>query len=191
MFLNHRNDLFKVEFPKVFIPKSIKDKYRPYLAKLPNLFSDDVSDVVNYSIKNVTIPNLNYDPVQQITPGYDRDFKKGKTKRWRSAISKDELYDKTFEVTMGLLDGQINYWIMFETFLWYYEHSNRAPYAFDFPVRILDTEGNLIYSIIFVEVLFVGISEFVLSFAEPEVDQKEFDLTFEFNQFRTILENDG
>ena len=50
MFLNSRSDLFKVEFPRTFIPKAIKDKYAQYVFRMPTMIND-VTDLINYTIQ--------------------------------------------------------------------------------------------------------------------------------------------
>ena len=67
MFLNARSDLFKIEFPRNFIPKSIREKYAPYIFNMPTMIND-VTDLINYTIQSVTIPTMNFTPVEQIIP---------------------------------------------------------------------------------------------------------------------------
>ena len=50
MILQNRNDLFKIELPRVFIPKDVKERYEPYLYRMSTPITD-VSDVINYSIQ--------------------------------------------------------------------------------------------------------------------------------------------
>ena len=54
MFLNARSDLFKVEFPRTFIPKSLKEKYDPYVFRMPTMIND-VTDLINYTIPSYNI----------------------------------------------------------------------------------------------------------------------------------------
>jgi hypothetical protein len=62
MILQNRNDLFKIELPRVFIPTDIKERYSPYVFRMPTPVQD-ISDLVNYSIQSITIPNFNFSPV--------------------------------------------------------------------------------------------------------------------------------
>lgn len=186
--LNSRNDLFSIEFPKVFIPKDIKAKWKPYLFKLPTMINS-VSDVINYSIQSITIPSLNYDPVDQWGAGYDVS-KKGKNTRWRSAMDQDETYDKQFTVSFKSMDGHANYWILLQSYLYYYNHSTKAPFTFNLPVRYLDSEGNVLYTLEFQRVLFTGMSELSLNYSENTNDASFFECTFSFNEMELKFETD-
>ena len=99
MFLNSRSDLFKVEFPRTFIPKAIKDKYAQYVFRMPTMIND-VTDLINYTIQTVTIPTMNYTPVEQVKPDVKSPLQQSttnpnslgssstdaaRTRRWRSS----------------------------------------------------------------------------------------------------------
>jgi len=190
--LNSRSDLFRVELPKIFIPDNIKKKYSPYIHRLPTIISD-AGDLVNASIQSVTVPAVSYDPVTQSRSSINPNPKgghRGATRTFRSAKSENSLVDKTFTITFKLYDGFVNYWILQEAFYYYYNSMNTNTYTFDVPVRILDSEGNMMYSIIYSEVLFTGLSEFQISYSDNIQQFKTFDCTFTYNQFLIKFEID-
>ncbi len=173
MFLNARSDLFKVEFPRNFIPKSIKEKYEPYVFRMPTMIND-VSDLINYTIQTVTIPTMNYTPAEQMKPEGKNRFipedpnpnslgssstEAGRTRRWRSSTNIQEIFTKEFQVTFQLIDGHINYWIMLDTLLYYYNFQNKERFSESITVRILDAEGNVMFTALFVDCLFTGLTE--------------------------------
>ena len=195
MFLNARSDLFKVEFPRNFIPKSIKEKYEPYVFRMPTMIND-VSDLINYTIQTVTIPTMNYTPVEQVKPeGKDRlipeqpapnslgssSTESSRIRRWRSSQNIQEIFTKEFQVTFQLIDGHINYWIMLDTLLHYYNFANRERFTESIPVRILDAEGNVMFTALFVDCLFTGLTEYQLSYSDLSQEFKTFDATFQYN----------
>jgi hypothetical protein len=161
MFLNARSDLFKVEFPRTFIPKSIKDKYAPYVFRMPTMIND-VTDLINYTIQSVTIPTMNYTPVEQVKPDTKAPIqsqeevnpnslgtsqtKAARTRRWRSSQNYQEIFTKEFQVTFQLIDGHVNYWIMLDTLLYYYDFRNKQRFTESIPIRILDAEGNVMFT---------------------------------------------
>lgn len=179
MILNNRNDLFKIEFPRIFIPDNIKERYAPYIFRMPTPVTD-VSDLVNYSIQSITVPNFNYDPVEQVKPG-NGDRARGTVKKWRQSLSPEMMIDRTFTVTFQLLDGNVNYWILLETFFHYYSFQNTKPYMMDVPLRIFDAEGNCMYTTLFKDCLFTGLNEFTLSYSDLTPEFKTFDCSFAFN----------
>ena len=180
MILQNRNDLFKVELPKVFIPKEIKERYSPYVFRMPTPITD-ISDLVNYSIQTITVPSFNFEPIEQVKPGGYQGKSRGTTRKWRQALSKEMLIDRTFTLTFQLLDGNVNYWILLETFFHYYDFSNENPYTFDIPLRIFDAEGICMYTATFKDCLFTGMNQFTLSYSELTPEFRTFDTTFAFN----------
>jgi len=182
MILQNRNDLFKVELPKTFIPDEIKNRYLPYIQRMPTPVRN-VSDLVNYSIQSITIPNFNYSPIEQVKPGY-QDAAKGTARKFRQALSPEMLIDRNFTITFQLFDGNVNYWIMLETFFYYYSFSTTKPYTVDVPIRIFDAEGNSMYSSIFTDCLFTGLNQFTMSYSEITPEFRTFEATFAFNDMK-------
>ena len=182
MILRNRNDLFKIELPKIFIPVDIKERWHPYVFRMPTPIKD-ISELVNYSIQSITIPNFNYTPVEQTRPG-NQPQAKGTERKWRNSASHEMLIDRTFTITFQLLDGNINYRIMLETFFHYYDFKNPKPFTFDIPVHILDAEGNRMYSTIYHDCLFTGLNQFTLSYSEITPDFRTFECTFAFNEMK-------
>ena len=182
MILQNRNDLFKVELPRVFIPADIKQRYAPYIFRMPTPVTD-VSDLINYSIQSITIPNFNYNPVEQTKPGY-YERAHGTVRKHRPALGPELLIDRTFTITFQLLDGNVNYWIMLETFFSYYSFDETKPYTFDIPVRIFDAEGICMYSQIFKDCLFTGLNQFTMSYSELTPEFRTFEASFAFNNLQ-------
>lgn len=201
MFLNARSDLFKVEFPRNFITQSLKDKYAPYVFRMPTMIND-VSDLINYTIQTVTIPTMNFTPVEQVKPeGKNRFIQEepspnalgqssteaGRIRRWRSSQNIQEIFTKEFTVTFQLIDGHINYWILLDTLLYYYDFKNKERFTENIPVRILDAEGNVMFTAQFVDCLFTGLTEYQLSYSDLSQEFKTFDATFQYNSLSLEL----
>lgn len=181
MILNARNDLFTFNFPRTFVPDKIRDKYKPYLNRIPGNLIEDPLDFLNYSIQSVTLPGISYNPVEMVK-------KIGGTNVFRDAIPYQELFDE-FTVTMQLLDGFINYWMMFDLFNYYYAFENPNPYLPDsFVIRMIDSEGNAIVQIKTERVLFVELSSLELSYANNSPEFSTFDATFKFNSYYRKIE---
>lgn len=176
-----REDLFKVELPKIFIPDVIKKRYEPYLFKLPTPIQN-ISDLVNYSIQSISIPNFNYSPVEQVLPGITKNRPyRGSTRSYRNSLSPEMLIDRKFSITFALMDGYLNYWIMLETFFHYYAFEQKELYTCDIPLRILDSDGYNLYSAIFKDCLFTGMNQFELSYSGIAPEFKTFECNFAFN----------
>ena len=206
MFLNARSDLFKVEFPRTFIPDALKDKYSPYVFRMPTMIND-VTDLINYTIQTVTIPTMNYEPVEQMIPDTKNKFapvavspnslgnsstEAGRKHKWRSSSNIQEVFTKEFTVTFQLIDGHINYWILLDTLLYFYDFQNRERFTENIPVRILDAEGNVMFTAQFTDCLFTGLTEYQLSYSDLSQEFKTFDATFQYNTLALeLLPNDN
>lgn len=175
MILNSRSDLFRVDLPKIFVPSEVKELFNPYVFKLPMPIKD-ISELINFSIQSITIPSFTYTPIEQTQKAI-----RGTERKYRAGVSPEMLIDRNFSITFQLLDGYINYWILLDTFLYYYSFENPTKYVFNVPVDIYDTYGNLLFRVTFIDCLFAGLTEFSLSYADNTPEFKTFDCNFEFN----------
>jgi hypothetical protein len=183
MILNSRNNLFNFKFPRTFVPKEVRDKYIPYLNKMPgNLISEPI-DFVNYSIQGLSMPGINFDPIQQ-SPN------DGTITYHRGSIPIQNTVERQFSIELQLLDGYINYWIMQDTLLYYYSKENRDPFINDLKLQILDSEGIHVMSAVFEKPILNSISELELSMSSNVADFSTFTLNFYYNKFNIILEID-
>ena len=134
MILNSRNNLYDFRFPRKFVPEEVANKYKSYLNRIPGSLLAEPIDYINYSIQGINVPGISFDPITQA----DND---GTTRYHRGAVPIQNTIKREFTVTMQLLDGFINYWIMMDTLLYYYARSTKEPYTQPLTLRILDAEG--------------------------------------------------
>lgn len=183
MILNSRSNLYNFKFPRTFVPKEVADKYIEYLNRMPGNVIQDPIDFINYSIQGISIPGISFDPVEQNPNDGTITYKRGFT-------PVQNLINREFTVSMQLLDGFINYWIMTDTLLYYYDRSNTKPYIDDLKLQILDAEGIHIMSAVFEKPIFRGIGELDLSMASNVADFTTFNCDFVYNKFNLINELD-
>ena len=122
MILNSRNNLYDFRFPRKFVPEEVANKYKSYLNRIPGSLLAEPIDYINYSIQGINVPGISFDPITQA----DND---GTTRYHRGAVPIQNTIQREFTVTMQLLDGFINYWIMMDTLLYYYARSTRTLYS--------------------------------------------------------------
>jgi len=91
-------------------------------------------------------------------------------------------------VTMQLLDGFINYWIMMDTLLYYYARSTKQAYIDPLTLRILDAEGASVAYMEFTDCIMNSINELSLNFAENVASFSTFEVTFFYNKLNLRLE---
>tara|TARA_Y100000385_G_scaffold290269_1_gene362755 strand:- start:75 stop:632 length:558 start_codon:yes stop_codon:yes gene_type:complete len=184
MILNSRNNLFNFKFPRTFVPKEVADKYRSYLGKMPGNIIEEPIDFVNYSIQGLSLPGINFDPIQQ-SPN------DGTITYHRGSIPIQNTVERQFSIELQLLDGYINYWIMQDTLLYYYSKHVREPFINDLKLQIMDAEGIHLMSAVFEKPILNSISELELNMSSNVADFSTFTLNFYYNKFNIISEIDG
>ena len=183
MILDSRNNSFDFRFPRKFIPQEIVDKYKPYLNKIPgNLFEDPI-DFINYGIQSINLPGITFDPVSQA----DND---GTVRYFRGKVPIQNTIERQFTVTMQLIDGYINYWMMTDILLYYYAPTTKQKHITDLKLGILDAEDLVLANITFEKPILNQISELNLNMAENVAEFNTFDLNFYYNKFHIKIDVD-
>jgi len=137
-------------------------------------------DFFNYGIQSLNLPGPSFDPTTQ------NDFP-GNTRRFRSSLPKQELFDKSLTVTMQAFDGWINYWMAVETFDYYYSLSGKSPFLPPGPgIQMMDGEGNIFVTIQLKEMIMTSVGSLDLNFSSNTIEFQTFDIEFSYN----ILEVD-
>jgi hypothetical protein len=183
MILNSRNNLYNFKFPRNFIPQEVADKYRKYLNRMPGNILTEPIDFINYSIQGINLPGVSFDPVTQ-------NNNDGTVRYHRGAQPLQNLIEREFTVTVQLLDGFINYWIMNDTLLYYYSKEERQPFLEDLKLQIMDSEGIHVISAQFHQPILKSISELDLNMSQNVAEFNTFNLTFNYNKYSLVLEID-
>ena len=183
MILNSRSNLYNFKFPKNFIPKEVAEKYKPYLNRMPGNIIEEPIDFINYTIQGVSMPGISYDPAQQAPNDGTLTYKRG-----YQPIQ--NLINRELTVTMQLLDGFINYWILSDTLLYHYARNNEKAYIDDLKLQILDAEGIHLMSVVFEKPVMNSISEIELNMASNIAEFSTFTVNFFYNKFNLLNELD-
>ncbi len=175
MFLSSRNNQFRFEFPRKFIPDEIADKYRAFINRIPGGMIKEPIDIFNYGIQSINLPGPSFDTVTQNDyPGFTRNF--------RDAKPTQELFDKTLTVTMQSFDGFINYWMAVEMMQYYYSRDGKQPWIPEgVGLQLMDGEGNLFMTAQLKEMIMTGVGALDLNFSSNTVDFQTFDINFVYN----------
>jgi len=181
MILNSRNNLYDFRFPRKFVPEEVANKYKAYLNKIPGSLLAEPIDYINYSIQGINVPGISFDPITQA----DND---GTTRYHRGAVPIQNTIQREFTVTMQLLDGFINYWIMMDTLLYYYARSTKEPYTQPLTLRILDAEGASVAYMEFQKPIMNSINELSLNMAQNVAEFNTFEVSFFYNKLDLRLE---
>ena len=173
-FLSGKNNNFRFNFAKTFIPQEIEDKYSPILNRIPGNMCENVLDFINYSIKSVVLqvsPNT-YEVIQQRDRGtpYER--------MRRSSAYPDMLFNKEMTITFQLDQAYIIWSILSDVFMYYY-CSSENKFIPPFPgMQILDCYNKIMYRIDFIDVLFTSLSGLQFDFSSDTIEQKTIETTW-------------
>ena len=181
MILSARNNQFKFDFPRNFIPESIAKKYKPFLTRIPGGLIKEPIDYWNYGIQSINLPGPSFDPVTQT------DYP-GNTRAFRSSIPTQQLFDKSLTVTMQAFDGYVNYWMAIEMFDYYYKLSGKHPYLPEgVGVQMLDADGTVFVTVQLKDMFISNIGALDLNFSSNTVEFQTFDLEFTYNILDVIV----
>ena len=174
MILNSKNNNYIVKLPKNFIYPNIQSKYNHLIKRMP-LPYDDITDYLNASIQQITLPSVSADNVDQIL--YEDNI------QWKSGYRLGRIIDKNFSLTFKSYEGYINYWIMFEQLQQYLSYDNKNEFLPDIILSFLDQHGFELISIIFKQIIMKSISELELNFSSNTPEFQSFTCEFHFNYF--------
>ena len=181
MMLNSRINLYNCKVPKRVIPQEVAYKYRPYLNRMPGNRIEEPIDFFNYTVQGISMPGISFEPAEQ-------EYNDGTTSYKRGYIPIQNLIDREVTVSMQLLDGFINYWILVDSLLYHYDRGTKESYIDDLKLQITDAEGIHIMSVVFEKPIFNSISELELNMSNNIAEFTTFDVTFRYNKFNLINE---
>jgi hypothetical protein len=173
MLLNPKGNSFYFNYPKGFFSPNVTEKYESYIKKQPIPF-DNVDQFVNSTIQSIGFPSLTADTVEQV-----RNL--GKRVNYKSSTPVQDLFNKDFSISFKAVDGFVNYFIMLETALHFLNFKNPNQFIDVLPLRIMDNEGNIVFSVTFKEVLFSGVGEISLNYTANNPSVTTFDVGFRCN----------
>lgn len=181
MFLSGRNNQYKFEFPRNFIPTEIADKYRPYITRIPGGLIKEPIDYFNYGIQSMNLPGPTFTPIEQ------QDYP-GNVRRFRVAKPRQELFEKSLTVTMQAFDGWVNYWMAVEIFQYYFGLSGLEPCLPEgVGIQMMDGEGNIFITAKLRNMIMNSISSLDLNFSSNTIEFQTFDIEFTYNQLEIYL----
>jgi len=179
MRLNSQNNQFIFLLPTDFIDEELTLKFQSVIDN-NHMVYDSVIDYINSTIKEIVFPSLSFDTKEQT-------FWKGKKIEWKETGNIFDKFQNELDITFRSVDSHMNYFILMEVLLNFYQN-NRENYIPYFALQILDKTGDLIYTILFKEIITKSLSELRMSYQQQEVGEKTFSVTFRYNFIDIIWE---
>jgi hypothetical protein len=180
MLLNPKASSFYFVFPRGFFPEKVIDKYLPYLKKQPIPY-DTLDNYINSSIQSITMPSVTIDSVEQV-----RNL--GKKIYYKGATPVQDLFSHELTIGFKNSDAYLNYFIMLDTILHFLNFKNQELFIQDLPVRIMDNEGNIVFSVEFKEVTLTSFSEVELNYSNNNPAYSAFTMGIRYNYIDILLE---
>lgn len=173
MFLSGSFNQFKFEFPKVFIPEELNEKYKPFLKRIPGCMIEEPIEFLNYAVKKVSLQlnPQNYVPIEQ------RDRQTPYVRRSRSDEHPMFNYNKEITITFQTDSSYLIWFLLCD--LWEYYYCTKDKFLPALPGMILlDARGKELYRVSMKDVLFTGVDGLEFNFSDNTVDTKELNATF-------------
>jgi hypothetical protein len=179
MRLNAQNNQFIFQFPTDFVDEKLVGKFQRILDN-NHMPYDNVLDFINSTIKEIVFPSISIDTPKQT-------FWKGKEIEWKESGNIFDKYQRELDITFRSVDSHINYFMLMEILMEFYQN-NRKTYLPYFSLLVLDKTGDVIYTVLFKEILLKTLSELRMSYQQQDVSEKQFTITFRYNFIDVIWE---
>lgn len=179
MRISSQNNAFIFQFPVDFISKYLYEKFQIFLDnnRMPY---DNALDYLNSTIKECVFPSVTYENVTQRMYG-------GKTKDMKSAKNVFDTYQHDLDITFRSVDSHTNFFMMQEILTEFYLNT-RKPYIPYFNLSVLDKNGDLIYTVLFKNILLKSKGENRFQYQKQDFGENTFSVTFLYNFLDIIWE---
>jgi hypothetical protein len=200
--LKSRFDGYKLTLPKEFIPQEIEEKYSRILIKKRGFINVPI-DFLNETIQAVNVLGFSNASVaqQQSFRGYP-DHKPNRVKEnnfmtpstdysYRSPNTILGLMDKTIVIKFKHTLGFLNYFILFESFNYYFSRdskSNELPKYIE--IDLFDETGSAYAKLRFLYPIIDAMDMIAFDNSKPTANSDYFTITLKYNNFEYIDLND-
>ncbi|MBO5003873.1 MAG: hypothetical protein J6D03_01145 [Clostridia bacterium] len=194
--LRGRQDKFRFMLPDEFIPKEINEKYTKILISKHSFYTKPI-DFVNETIQKIQVLGFNNATVAQTQPGKgegplripsrikENEFMYPATDyNYRSPASPKGLLDKTINVTFRHTIGFLNYFILFESFI--YQYTRDTEYKdldYTFNIDLMSNKGSIYSKIVLMDPLVEGMDMLDLDYTQPIASSQTFNMSFKYSNF--------
>ena len=173
MRLSSQSSQFLFSLSSDVLKQETINTYTPLLEKNWIQY-DNVIDYLNSTIKSVNFTGISIDmPKQNIMRGKEIYYKPAKN-------IQDIISTRQLNVTFASVDSDLNYWLLFDIIQKNYLDVENM-YVNPFTITCLDIHRDVIYTIIFKQIIFTNLGDNTFDYSQQKVNSKEFTMTFNFN----------
>lgn len=193
--LRGRQDGFRLLLPKEFIPKQIEEKYTKILQENRSFIIKPI-DFINETIQKIEVLGFNNATINQEQPGRgapvskpyrvaENNFMHGMSSTaYRSSANPQALIDKTLNVTFRHTLGYLNYFILFESFLYHYSRDSKtSELPKQMTIDLMNEHGSIYAKIVLDMPLIDGIDMLSLDYSQPVAQSQTFQVVFKYTSF--------
>lgn len=161
---------FTFRLSRNFISNRTKEAYQKYIDKRYNNVYDDIIDLINSTVQEITIPGINI-----IHPTL-RKFKK-------SSQHSNEIMNRDLVISMRRIDGNINlYPIIEEAFFNYNQSGKDNLFIGDCLLECRNERGMVIFELDFKQCVLTDIDLPEVDYRETEPAEENFSITIKWNE---------
>jgi hypothetical protein len=178
MRLSSQNNQFIFNLPENFISQRLEDKFQIMMEKdfIPYL---NVISFLNSTIKDIVFPSISYNVSEQVRLH-------GKKIIWREAGNVMDKFQSEIDITFRSVDSHLNYFIMLEILTDFYLEKDN--YLDVINIKVLDKDGDLIYTILLKDVVYKSLSELRMAYYATDFNEQTFSVQFAYNYIDIVWE---
>ena len=179
MRISSQNNQFIFSLPVDFLSPYLYEKFQIWLDNMRMPY-DNACDYLSSTIKEIVFPSITFENVTQRLYG-------GKTVDYKAAKNIYDTYQHDLDVTFRSVDSQTNYFMLQEILVNFYLNT-RKPYVPFFCLNVLDKNGDLIYTVLFKNILLKTQGEQRFQYQKQDFGENTFSITFSYNYLDIIWE---
>jgi len=178
MRISSQNNQFIFNLPEDFISRRLEEQFQLLMDN--NLIPyADVMAYINSTIKDIVFPSLSYNTVEQT-------IYHGKKVNWRESGSVTDKFQHELDVNFRSVDSHLNYFIILQILNDFY--LQKPNYLDAISIKVLNNEGDLIYTVIFKDIIYKSLSELRMAYYKTDFNEQVFTVQFNYTWIDIVWE---
>lgn len=178
MRISSQNNQFIFNFPQDFISRRLEKQFQILMDK-NHIPYNDVIDYINATIKDIVFPSVSYETAEQ-------RLYHGKKIQWRESGNVMDKFQGEIDVTFRSVDSHLNYFMVLQILNDFY--LNKKNYMDVLNIKVLDKDGDLIYTILLKEVIYKSLGELRMAYYATDFNEQTYTIQFAYNFIDIIWE---